>query len=447
MLEQSADVPARLVGQTRVALGRIKEIVPTPLQPLVEVHAGTGLTEEGLGHEGDRHPVFQRGHPRHVLDDHAGVGGVGGRQQRGLDLALAGSADFVVVVLDGDPGSIEPPADSRPQIVEVVARRNGVVTAVCRGRVAASDFPAGPAALVRLDSIRGCVHAVFVGDAVEDVELELRPPQAGVGDPALGEPHLGTLDDAPRVVGIELAGVGLQRRADETQGRQLPEGVGKGRREIRDHDHVARTDALETDRRTVESDPVGHQFVAEARRRDRHVVPAPPQIAELEVDLLDALVRDVSFSCFYTLEHLASLDCPPQHPVACREPSCYQIHKQPPPRVMPGFRTGWLPALRFSAAIETPGPMGGHCLDLRQQATIAYPILAAWCAPAMYPAIPENPRPVDFHGAGALPSPPLFSPPPLSPPPIEKHSLQRATIPHLKDLDNIEIRAYALLVI
>ena len=58
-------------------------------------------------------------------------------------------------------------------------------------------------------------------------------------------------------------------------------------------------------------------------------MPAAPQIAEFEVDLLDALVSDVAFSFFYTLEHLASLDGPPQYPVAGRKRPCYQIHKRP----------------------------------------------------------------------------------------------------------------------
>ena len=68
---------------------------------------------------------------------------------------------------------------------------------------------------------------------------------------------------------------------------------------------------LEADARAVEPDPLLHQRPGEARRRERDVVPAPPEVAELEVHHLDPVIADERLRRFEILEHASSLRAPP----------------------------------------------------------------------------------------------------------------------------------------
>ena len=109
--------------------------------------------------------------------------------------------------------------------------------------------------------------AVLVAHAVEEVELELRPPQAGLADPRGAQELLGPRRERPRVVGEGLARVGLEGGAEEADRRRLPEGVEEGGPELGDEDEVARLHGGEAERRAVEADPGLHEAGVEAGRR------------------------------------------------------------------------------------------------------------------------------------------------------------------------------------
>ncbi len=69
------------------------------------------------------------------------------------------------------------------------------------------------------------------------------------------------------------------------------EGVDDHRVGIRDQEHVGLLDLLETaDRRPVEAVPVLERLLGQLVGRDREVLHEPGEVAETEVDNLDALL-------------------------------------------------------------------------------------------------------------------------------------------------------------
>jgi hypothetical protein len=124
---------------------------------------------------------------------------------RRLDLRLARPADLVVVVFDRHAHRLQQQADLGAQVVELVLGRDGVVAAVQGDVMAVPALCAVPVGLVRIQPVAGVVDAVVEGDLIEDVELELRPPAALVGDAGLLEVLLGPDGDVARVVGEDPA--------------------------------------------------------------------------------------------------------------------------------------------------------------------------------------------------------------------------------------------------
>ena len=214
-----------------------------------------------------------------------------------------GPPDLVVVVLDGHPHRLEVQADLRPRVEEVVLRRDGVVAAVARDRVAATELVALPVRFPRLDAVRGGVDAVLVAHAVEQVELELRPPEAGVAHARGPQELLGPRRERARVVGEGLVRVGLEGRAEEADRRRLPERVEEGGPELGNEDEVARLHRGEAERGAVEAHARLDEGGVEAARGEGHVAPAAPEVAELEVHHRHALVADEGGRLVEGLEH------------------------------------------------------------------------------------------------------------------------------------------------
>jgi hypothetical protein len=90
-----------------------------------------------------------------------------------------------------------------------------------------------PVGLPRVHPVAGSVHAVFVGHVVKDVELELWPPAALVGDVGLLQMSLGAEGDVTWIVGKDGLGVRLQRGADKAECGRVPEGIHCAGGEIR----------------------------------------------------------------------------------------------------------------------------------------------------------------------------------------------------------------------
>ncbi len=93
----------------------------------------------------------------------------------------------------------------------------------------------------------------------------------------------------------------------DAQCLRRPERVKVGRCGVGQQGHVRFVDLLEaTDRRTVEVDSILEEFVAERARRNGEVLHDAGQVAEANVDELDALILDIGQQVVGSLEHLSS---------------------------------------------------------------------------------------------------------------------------------------------
>ena len=93
----------------------------------------------------------------------------------------------------------------------------------------------------------------------------------------------------------------------DAKGLRNAERVQVGRRGIWKQGHVRLVNLLEaTDRRTVEVDSILEVLGAERAHRDGEVLHDAGQVAEADVDELDALILDVGQQVVGSLEHLSS---------------------------------------------------------------------------------------------------------------------------------------------
>jgi len=291
--QHSADVIQCRLAQLAVAVGGVEDVLPGFEQVLVEVHAASGLTVQRFGHERRRLAVAVGRHLGHVSDHLGHVAGAQQRHHRRLDLALPWPAHLMMMVLDLDPHALQVHDHFGAQVVELVLGRDGVVAAVARDQVAVTALLRAPVGLGRIDPVRSPVDLVLESDLVEDIELVFGAPAAVVGDAAFAHERLGPPGDVARIAREGLLGVRLVGRGDETQRGRFPERVAEGGRQVGQQHHVSRLDRLEPDRRSVEADAVAHQLFVELVGRDADVPPTPPQIAELQVDHLEAVLAHV----------------------------------------------------------------------------------------------------------------------------------------------------------
>src|SRR5690606_25508521 len=135
MLDDTADVVQRFLGQACV--GITSEDVHAILgDGLVNVHAGTVVTDDGLGHEGSGFAVRVGNVVYAVLEDlyfvsflHQGIGA-------NTDFALAGGRNFVVVYFNVQAHLFHCGAHGGTQVVQGINRGNGEVAAFYAGTVA-----------------------------------------------------------------------------------------------------------------------------------------------------------------------------------------------------------------------------------------------------------------------------------------------------------------------
>ena len=295
----------------RVAGLVVEQRLAAQPEALVGVHAGAVVTEQRLGHERRRLAVLPGGVLDDVLEQLHLVAGVQQGRELVVDLGLARGADLVVRTLDGEAG-VDQPADHRvAQVGVVVERRDGEVTALVRGLVAAVAallvLARVPGALDRVDVVEGLVGGGRVADRVEDVELGLGAEVGRVGDAAGRQVGLGLLRHVPRVARVGLAG---ERVVDEEVQRQRllgPERVDEGRGDVRQQHHVGLVDGLEpADRRAVEGEAVGDHAVVERLDRGVEVLHHARKVTEPDVDELDVLVLEVSQKFLGIGEHTSS---------------------------------------------------------------------------------------------------------------------------------------------
>ena len=190
MREQPADVPAREVGQARVALLVEEERLAALPQRLVHVHARAVVLEQRLRHERDGLARGARDVLHHVLVEHQLVGHRRQRVEAHVDLGLARGADLVVLHLDRDADLLERQQHLRAEVLVLVHRRRPGSTPPCtadlvpevRGAVELAVAAGVPRALDRVEEVVARVLVLVEARGVEDVELGLGPEVRGVGD-------------------------------------------------------------------------------------------------------------------------------------------------------------------------------------------------------------------------------------------------------------------------
>src|SRR5207248_11645733 len=114
-----------------------------------------------------------------------------------------------------------------------------------RGEVRLRVLAGVPDTLDGVDLVHAGELVLVEPHAVEDVELALRTPEAGVRDPGGGKERLRFLGDIARVTLVRLTGNGIDDVASHAQGRDAQDRVDDGRRGIGDQQHTALVDVLE----------------------------------------------------------------------------------------------------------------------------------------------------------------------------------------------------------
>ena len=174
--------------------------------------------------------------------------------------------------------------------------------------VAAILDPAGiPGAGNGVDSVVAGLLLGFEPYVVEHVELGLGGEVRGIADPGRGEIALRLAGDVARIAAVGLLGQRVVDEEVDAKGLRNAERVQVGRRGVWKQGHVRLVDLLEAaDRRTVEVDSILEVLGAERAHRDGEVLHDAGQVAEANVDELDALILDIGQQIVGSLEHLSS---------------------------------------------------------------------------------------------------------------------------------------------
>ena len=222
------------------------------------------------------------------------------RVEAHVDLGLARGADLVVLHLDRDADLLERQQHLGAEVLVLVHRRDREVPLLVadlvpevRGAVELGLAPGVPHALDRVEEVVARVLVLVEARRVEDVELGFGPEVRGVGDAGAREVVLGLLRDVARVAAVGLAGDRVLHEAVDVQRLVLRERVDHRGVGIGDQEHVRLLDLLEAaDRRAVEAEAVLEDVLGQLVGRDREVLHEPGQVAEADVDDVDALVRE-----------------------------------------------------------------------------------------------------------------------------------------------------------
>ena len=247
VLDDATDVVERQFRQSRVAIAREKVLAVLP-DRLVDVHAGTVVADDGLGHESGGLAVLVRDVVHHVLENLRPVRAAGQRREPGADLALSGGGDFVVMHLHRYARGFQRHDHRGADIVQAIDRGNREVTALDArtvAGVAALELLGGrPGGFLGENLDGGAGHIDRPLDGIEDEELGFRPEVSGIADAGAFQVSLGALGDGARVAVITLAVGRFDHVAGQHQGGFLEERVDERRFGVRQQDHVGSLDAL-----------------------------------------------------------------------------------------------------------------------------------------------------------------------------------------------------------
>jgi hypothetical protein len=186
---------------------------------------------------------------------------------------------------------------------EVTALVANLVTAVA----AILDSSGVPGAGYGVDRVVASLLLGFEPHVVEHVELRLGGKVGGIADSGRGQVALRLAGDVAWIAAVRLLGQRVVNEEVDDEGLRRTEWVYVGRCGIGQQGHVRLVDLLEAaDRRTVEVHPVLEVFRPECAHRDGEMLHDAGQVAEANVDELDALILDVGQQVVGSLEHLSS---------------------------------------------------------------------------------------------------------------------------------------------
>ena len=300
MPQDAAGAEARRVGETRVA-GLVVHLRFAVLpQRNVHVHAAPVVPENRLGHEVRDHPMLRRGVLHHVLVLLDVVGHLDERVEPHVNLTLPRAAHLVVVHFDVDAHVEHAQHHRRADVLQLVARRDGEVAALLTQRVARTLLVTRvPERLFGVDLEERSLGIGVVRQAVEEEELGLGPKVCGVSDAGRPQILLGLLRHEARIAGVALTGERILDVADHDRRWEIGEGVHEQRGWVGHEQHIALVDALEpTDARTIETQTVLEEVLAEVHRRNCEVVPHSEQVCEPDVDDLGFVLMDEGYGLF-----------------------------------------------------------------------------------------------------------------------------------------------------
>ena len=291
VLDDAANVVEGHFGQTRVLVTGELVVAILP-EGLVNVHAGTVVTDQRLGHEGRGLAVGVSHVVDHVLEFLNLIGLLDQGVELDADLVLAGVRHFVVVNFDFLTDGFQGVAHGSTDIVEAVDRRDREVAALqTRTVTQVAAFRRGigrPGTFFGRDLEHGTVHLVLPVHFVEDEEFRLRTEEGGVAQTGGLQEFLGTLGDGTRVALIALHGGRLDDVTAQHQGGVFGERVEEGSAVVRHQDHVGFVDALPTfDGGTIEHLAVLEEFLIHCTRRDGDVLLLALGVGEAQINPLD----------------------------------------------------------------------------------------------------------------------------------------------------------------
>ena len=131
MLDNAANVVQREFGKTGVAVAR-KHVLTVFPDRLVDVHAGTVVTDDGLGHEGRRLAVRVSDVLYRVLHDLQPVRPLHQRCEAGADFTLARGSHLVVMHFHLHALLFQGQAHGRADVLQRVDRRHGEIATLHR---------------------------------------------------------------------------------------------------------------------------------------------------------------------------------------------------------------------------------------------------------------------------------------------------------------------------
>ena len=136
MFDEPTDVVAAHLAGEGVAFRIIEQVLAVLPQALVDVHTGTVIGEQGLGHEGG-HLAVLTGHVLNdVFVDHDLVGHISEGVILHIELPLAGGSHLVVMHLHGDAAVDHGEHHLAADVLEGIVWRHGEVAFLVAGLIA-----------------------------------------------------------------------------------------------------------------------------------------------------------------------------------------------------------------------------------------------------------------------------------------------------------------------